>query len=679
MELKRIIARDSRTATEKAMSLYGPDVLVIANQSIDGQTELIVAIDIEPAAASASVATQPERQAFQPMELAKPHPAPNGNMQAFEEAMAMVRNAQAASESMSQPAARQPSPYVAAAQEQETTFKQAPERAPTTANTSVWDDWVVPCVADLGAATPAPVRRRAKTATASAAATPATPVAKAKTPTNTNKKSVAKAQPMAETETTAKPAPKRRAKPAVLVADTQAMAPIHAEETLHIPGIADIAIAPRSTARRRPRAESAAAAKDLQSVAQTPAVAPKALPQPETIAATPTEQPAAPARVAAPRRAQSATVVKVSPTDEATQHRHTAPLAQAASDRSRELVDLVRAEIASLRQEFTASLKLQQSTAKIAENSAISPAIDLLDAAGVPVALRTLLIDSAQHANTPQQAMDTMRGLLEHGMQAQATSLPESGVHALIGPSGAGKSVMAARWLRQLAQQTDCDRLALISYCDQRPGAWSQTQMLAAQTGVRAYRAPDADTLKLLLDELRGHQLIVIDTPGAEPLKHAQTLKQTWPDMGMHAVLPADASQATVKRFTHDAPLIWNSVVLSKLDECDQPWALIQQLCNHVLPIAGLSNSPSPDSQLCSWSPHLLLDKALPSWPCLDDTQQITPRAPSDHTHPPTHVFAPIQTTGALVLSMDNADRERHRSAAPTLARKRTRPERVAA
>jgi hypothetical protein len=149
--------------------------------------------------------------------------------------------------------------------------------------------------------------------------------------------------------------------------------------------------------------------------------------------------------------------------------------------------------------------------------------------------------------------------------------------------------------------------------------------------------------------------------------------------MGMHAVLPADASQATVKRFTHDAPLTWNSVVLSKLDECDQPWALIQQLCNHVLPIAGLSNSPSPDSQLCSWSPHLLLDKALPSWPCLDDTQQITPRAPSDHTHPPTHVFAPIQATGALVLSMDNADRERHRSAAPTLARKRTRPERVAA
>ena len=29
MELKRIIARDSRTANEKAIQLYGPDVLII--------------------------------------------------------------------------------------------------------------------------------------------------------------------------------------------------------------------------------------------------------------------------------------------------------------------------------------------------------------------------------------------------------------------------------------------------------------------------------------------------------------------------------------------------------------------------------------------------------------------------------------------------------------------------
>ncbi len=47
MELKRILARDTRSANEKAMQLYGNDVLVISTQRVGDQTELIVAIDAE--------------------------------------------------------------------------------------------------------------------------------------------------------------------------------------------------------------------------------------------------------------------------------------------------------------------------------------------------------------------------------------------------------------------------------------------------------------------------------------------------------------------------------------------------------------------------------------------------------------------------------------------------------
>ncbi len=49
MELKRILARDTRTATERAMSLYGPDVLIIANHRVGGQTELVVAVELASA------------------------------------------------------------------------------------------------------------------------------------------------------------------------------------------------------------------------------------------------------------------------------------------------------------------------------------------------------------------------------------------------------------------------------------------------------------------------------------------------------------------------------------------------------------------------------------------------------------------------------------------------------
>ena len=48
MELKRILARDARTANEKAMAQYGPDVLIISSSQVNDLTELIVAVDIPP-------------------------------------------------------------------------------------------------------------------------------------------------------------------------------------------------------------------------------------------------------------------------------------------------------------------------------------------------------------------------------------------------------------------------------------------------------------------------------------------------------------------------------------------------------------------------------------------------------------------------------------------------------
>ena len=60
MELKRILARDTRSATDKAIALYGPDVLIISNHQVGGQTELVVALDVQPEPArTATVAPAP--------------------------------------------------------------------------------------------------------------------------------------------------------------------------------------------------------------------------------------------------------------------------------------------------------------------------------------------------------------------------------------------------------------------------------------------------------------------------------------------------------------------------------------------------------------------------------------------------------------------------------------------
>jgi len=47
MELQRILARDTRSATEQALSRFGPNVFVISNHRVAGQTELVVAVDVQ--------------------------------------------------------------------------------------------------------------------------------------------------------------------------------------------------------------------------------------------------------------------------------------------------------------------------------------------------------------------------------------------------------------------------------------------------------------------------------------------------------------------------------------------------------------------------------------------------------------------------------------------------------
>ena len=81
MELKRILARDTRSATEQAMALYGKDVLIISNHRVGGQTELVIALDL--------VATSEELDSVEEINFAKA-PAPKKAQSTLEKEMADV-------------------------------------------------------------------------------------------------------------------------------------------------------------------------------------------------------------------------------------------------------------------------------------------------------------------------------------------------------------------------------------------------------------------------------------------------------------------------------------------------------------------------------------------------------------------------------------------------------------
>jgi len=246
--------------------------------------------------------------------------------------------------------------------------------------------------------------------------------------------------------------------------------------------------------------------------------------------------------------------------------------------RSQEIVSLVREELAALRQEF----RLSQQTASWQMNqywpAHIQPLVQAMTEVGVPTALRALLQEGLREQPTLDIALDSIRAQLTHNLERPQEGFPNRGIHVMAGLSGSGKTLMVAKAAQQLAMQYGNEYVAVVSYHDMRAGAWSQTQMLCAQLGVECYRANGADTLKLLLDELSPKRLILIDTPGVQMEDRLAEILQVCPEAGLHAVVPADSSSVTLSRIMLKSKLNWQSLMISKLDESNSPWPLIQFL-----------------------------------------------------------------------------------------------------
>jgi flagellar biosynthesis protein FlhF len=261
--------------------------------------------------------------------------------------------------------------------------------------------------------------------------------------------------------------------------------------------------------------------------------------------------------------------------------------------RGREIVDMVRDELSAIRKEFKLAQRVASWQSESATKAAVRPLVTALAEASIPVSLRTLLVDHISDMDNLPQATEALRAHLIDSLGEHWAKLPQRGVHAIAGPSGAGKTMMVARLARAAAERKGPESVAVISYCDQRAGAWSQIQMLCAQSGVDCLRATDADTLKMLLGELGQHKLVLIDTPGVEVVARIGQITDCSQDIACHLVLPADASGTTVRRYIVDSRIQWHSLMVSRMDEATQPWALLQVLCEKPVPLSAASHSPS--------------------------------------------------------------------------------------
>jgi flagellar biosynthesis protein FlhF len=317
-----------------------------------------------------------------------------------------------------------------------------------------------------------------------------------------------------------------------------------------------------------------------------------------------------------------------------------APLADttaAEALRGREIVELVRREIAQLRAEFLAVQRQgRHRTPTLApEVEAIAQA--LLDD-GVPGPLRERLVAAIADCGTATEALEAMHLSLLEAMPAPR--LPSwQGVHALLGPSGAGKTLMTARLALDLARRHGADAIAWISYGETRAAAWSEVQVLAAQAGVEAFRARDTATLGLLLEELGGRATILIDTPGTDFVRLAATLAGDFPQIALHALISADASGGSLQRLTGAPGVRWQSLLIAKTDEAVQPWPLIQTLLDRPdWQVSATADGDRLAGSLHAFSPEELLAVVLA--PLADAaTAAVAPVAPPQP--PPAPAWTP--------------------------------------
>ena len=268
---------------------------------------------------------------------------------------------------------------------------------------------------------------------------------------------------------------------------------------------------------------------------------------------------------------------------------------------AREIVDLVKEELAVLRRELKLSGQMEAWGRNQFVSEPMKPLIKALDDSGMPLSLQAMVADIVNQSVTHNEALDGISTTLGQNI-ANVNILSEmQGIHVITGSSGSGKTLMSARLANQKALEYGEHDVALISFKDTRFGAWSQVQLLGAQAGVDTFRANSDDALEQLVAELSSRKLVLIDTPGVDVASTMHTLTALLPDAKYHLVVSADASEGGISKYVKMNNGAWTSIMLSRLANDIQPWPLINVLLKENIAVslaAGVASITDPAASI---------------------------------------------------------------------------------
>lgn len=232
-----------------------------------------------------------------------------------------------------------------------------------------------------------------------------------------------------------------------------------------------------------------------------------------------------------------------------------------------------------------------------------------------PDVARQLVAELPEQMNA-EQARYLPLGLLSHSLVVSGRDLAgEPGVTALVGPTGVGKTTTIAKLAARAVMRHGADQVALVSTDHYRIGAAAQLEHYGRLLGVRVYPAYDADSLRKVLELLRGRHTVLVDTAGVAGSDPRQTQQMNiLADAGelrTCLVLAANAqSQAMDAAVGAYQPLQPQACILTKLDEAPNLGGALSVLIRHRLPLDYTTDGQRVPEDIAAANARMLVCRA---------------------------------------------------------------------
>jgi flagellar biosynthesis protein FlhF len=189
------------------------------------------------------------------------------------------------------------------------------------------------------------------------------------------------------------------------------------------------------------------------------------------------------------------------------------------------------------------------------------------------------------------------------------------GVTALVGPTGVGKTTTIAKLAARAVMRHGASQVALVSTDHYRIGAAAQLEHYGRLLGVRVYPAYDADSLRHVLELLRGHHTVLVDTAGlagGDPrLAEQLEVLGNGGDLRACLVMAANAHASSLDEAVRAyLPVKPHACILTKLDEAPSLGGALSVLIRHRLALDYVTDGQRVPEDIATADARVLVCRA---------------------------------------------------------------------